>query len=254
MPTLYEILEVDSNASQADIKKAYRKLSIKYHPDRKTGNESQFKAINEAYTLLSNERVRNHYHDMLNTQSPKSALEEAQELHNKIEKGEIKARQDEADHEAEQQEMPRHETEKQDVDTAKPQSQNAGSEAKRENGDPPKQQTFRKFFKGFNDRYSTGNKASFFKRHVDVNRGYTYGRPLESTQALIISAAMLALKYADHLQMQQSGRSNPLLQDRLMNVLMITYFLIDSNSKLNIKFSQKFDLDETIKQPTRPMR
>ncbi|MBN1828257.1 MAG: J domain-containing protein [Deltaproteobacteria bacterium] len=52
----YTILGIDQRASQDDIKKAYRKLALKYHPDRNPGNkqaEETFKKINEAYAVLS---------------------------------------------------------------------------------------------------------------------------------------------------------------------------------------------------------
>lgn len=48
----YHILGVDKTSSQDDIKKAYRKLAMKHHPD-KGGNEAEFKKINEAYAVLS---------------------------------------------------------------------------------------------------------------------------------------------------------------------------------------------------------
>lgn len=58
MKDYYQILGVDRNASQEDIKKAYRKLALKYHPD-KTGNdktaEGKFKEASEAYETLSNQ-------------------------------------------------------------------------------------------------------------------------------------------------------------------------------------------------------
>ena len=49
---LYDILEIKSNATQDDIKKAYRKLALKYHPD-KCGDEEKFKIISNAYQILS---------------------------------------------------------------------------------------------------------------------------------------------------------------------------------------------------------
>lgn len=60
----YEILGVDKNASQEEIKKAYRKLAKKYHPDMNAGNEKaqeKFKEINEAYEVLGDENKRKKY-------------------------------------------------------------------------------------------------------------------------------------------------------------------------------------------------
>ena len=60
----YEVLGVDKNASDADIKKAFRKLARKYHPDVNPGDkdaEAKFKEINEAYDVLSNAEKRQQY-------------------------------------------------------------------------------------------------------------------------------------------------------------------------------------------------
>ena len=69
-PDYYAILGVDRNASASEIKKAYRKLARKYHPDVNPGDkeaEDKFKAINEAYEVLSDEEKRRKY-DMLGQQ------------------------------------------------------------------------------------------------------------------------------------------------------------------------------------------
>lgn len=60
----YKILGVDKKASQDDIKKAYRKLAVKYHPDKNQGNkeaEEKFKQIGEAYEVLGDAEKRKKY-------------------------------------------------------------------------------------------------------------------------------------------------------------------------------------------------
>jgi curved DNA-binding protein len=60
----YKILGVERNASEDDIRKAYRKLAMKYHPDRNPNDkqaEERFKEINEAYQVLSDTNKRTHY-------------------------------------------------------------------------------------------------------------------------------------------------------------------------------------------------
>lgn len=60
----YEVLGVERGASQDDIKKAYRRLAMKYHPDRNPGDkaaEEKFKQVGEAYAVLSDEQKRAAY-------------------------------------------------------------------------------------------------------------------------------------------------------------------------------------------------
>ena len=52
----YQILGVPRNATKDDIKKAYRNLAHKHHPDKSGGNEEKFKEINEAYHILIDEQ------------------------------------------------------------------------------------------------------------------------------------------------------------------------------------------------------
>jgi molecular chaperone DnaJ len=60
----YKVLGVGKNASEAEIKKAYRKLARQYHPDRNSGDkkaEERFKEISQAYDVLSDPEKRKHY-------------------------------------------------------------------------------------------------------------------------------------------------------------------------------------------------
>jgi molecular chaperone DnaJ len=60
----YQTLEVDKNSSDAEIKKAYRRLALKYHPDRNPDDkaaEDKFKEINEAYSCLSDPQKKSNY-------------------------------------------------------------------------------------------------------------------------------------------------------------------------------------------------
>ena len=61
---LYEILSITPDASNEDIKKAYRKLAKLHHPDKKTGNTEQFQKINYAYNILINDTTRLKYNGM----------------------------------------------------------------------------------------------------------------------------------------------------------------------------------------------
>lgn len=69
MNDYYTMLGVSRDASETDIKKAFRKLALRYHPDRNPGDkesEENFKKINEAYACLSNPEKKAHY-DMYGT-------------------------------------------------------------------------------------------------------------------------------------------------------------------------------------------
>ena len=68
----YEALGIEKNASEAEIKSAYKKCAMKCHPDRNHGNEAkaeeEFKKVTEAYTVLSDPEKRTHYDRFGNTE------------------------------------------------------------------------------------------------------------------------------------------------------------------------------------------
>ncbi len=64
MQDFYEVLGIERNATQAQIKAAFKRMAMKYHPDRNPGNkqaEETFKTVNEAYHTLSDSQKRLHY-------------------------------------------------------------------------------------------------------------------------------------------------------------------------------------------------
>ena len=69
----YEILEIDKNASKDEIKKAYRKLAKKYHPDKNPEHdnyEEKFKDISEAYSVLNDDTKKSNYDNYGNPDGP----------------------------------------------------------------------------------------------------------------------------------------------------------------------------------------
>lgn len=73
MADFYKVLGVDRGASADVIKKAYRKLAMKYHPDRNQGDESaetKFKEISQAYEVLSDEKKRQNYDQFGSAEAP----------------------------------------------------------------------------------------------------------------------------------------------------------------------------------------
>ena len=96
----YQLLGVKSNASTEEIKKSYRRLALKYHPDKNPGDllaEAVFKEIAEAYDVLSDAKKREDYHykrfytynykyAAAQTAMPQSILNDAIKLQKLIEK------------------------------------------------------------------------------------------------------------------------------------------------------------------------
>ena len=76
----YEVLGVDRSVSKDDLKKSYRKLAMKYHPDRNPGDEKaaeKFKELSEAYEILSDDQKKQAY-DQFGHQGVNSSINNAQ--------------------------------------------------------------------------------------------------------------------------------------------------------------------------------
>ena len=61
MKDYYQILGLEKGASKDEVKKAFRKMAAKYHPDKKTGDEEKYKEVTEAYAVLGDEKKKAEY-------------------------------------------------------------------------------------------------------------------------------------------------------------------------------------------------
>lgn len=61
MKDYYQILGLQKGASKDEVKKAFRKLAAKYHPDKKTGDEDKYKEVTEAYAVLGDDKKKAEY-------------------------------------------------------------------------------------------------------------------------------------------------------------------------------------------------
>ena len=86
MENLYNILGVSPTASTEEIKKAYRALAMRHHPDRNAhpGAESRFNAIKTAYELLSDPKKRTEYNQSINNRIIIDPDNEARSLWNSL--------------------------------------------------------------------------------------------------------------------------------------------------------------------------
>ena len=71
----YEILGIDKSATESEIKKAFRKLSKKYHPDvcKEENADQKFKEVNDAYNILSDPQKKANYDTYGNAEGPSFA-------------------------------------------------------------------------------------------------------------------------------------------------------------------------------------
>ena len=93
MKNYYRILGVKNNSNKQEIKRAYRKLAIKYHPD-KVGSDEKFKEISEAYEILSDDNKRYKYdnNSILETYVVKNPYDLFDEIINKSDRMYMKSK------------------------------------------------------------------------------------------------------------------------------------------------------------------
>lgn len=86
MENLYNILGVSPTATTDEVKKAYRSLAMRHHPDRSAqpGSESRFNAIKTAYELLSDPKKRAEYNQSINNRIIIDPESEARSLWNSL--------------------------------------------------------------------------------------------------------------------------------------------------------------------------
>ena len=70
----YQVLQVNRDATGSEVKQAYRRLALRYHPDKRGGDERRFKQINAAFQVLSDPELRGNY-DQLCAQGVAEATE-----------------------------------------------------------------------------------------------------------------------------------------------------------------------------------
>ena len=70
----YDILNIKKDSTQEEIKKSYRKLSMKYHPDKNNGEDSKMKEITEAYGILGNNNKKKEYDLATNLPNPEDII------------------------------------------------------------------------------------------------------------------------------------------------------------------------------------
>ncbi len=84
MENPYHILGVSPTATGEEIKKAYRALAMRFHPDRNPGAETRFNAVQSAYELLSDPKRRAEYNQSINNRIILDAEDEARSLWNAL--------------------------------------------------------------------------------------------------------------------------------------------------------------------------
>eukprot|EP01059_Diplonema_ambulator_P028873 TRINITY_DN47881_c0_g1_i1.p1 TRINITY_DN47881_c0_g1~~TRINITY_DN47881_c0_g1_i1.p1 ORF type:complete len:593 (+),score=138.62 TRINITY_DN47881_c0_g1_i1:61-1779(+) len=76
MATLFDILGLSVHAGEREVKKAYKELALKYHPDRKGGDPEMFKKVNEAYDILMDDEQREKYLTLLQAGTHTTVLDQ----------------------------------------------------------------------------------------------------------------------------------------------------------------------------------
>lgn len=180
MKNYYEILGVEFNATKEDIKKSYREMAKKYHPDKHQQQdedikyyEERFKLINEAYEVLSNDNKRSLYDIELKgyQEREKRRNERRQQQNNSHHQQKSETNKTQHSYKKTDEENYRYQYNTEDINSDSYRYTTNREKSRRHSGSRVKDDSFFKSVKkSYQEVKKDESKAPFTKRHKDINK------------------------------------------------------------------------------------